>query len=611
MDLMQSISGASVVVGRKAVRSVSSFLGISSEDNQLEFWQQRFTLKARNGKLAPSLVNLLPKRFRHYEIENGGNEEEGEDEETTFGVKVTTAASTPNHINQKGKENTENKMSSKSYSDSCVTHSTGPTKNFMVTDTQAESRRFVCVNIHADKMDSSSKTTSKDDKQEKSKISVRFHPCVDKSENMCNRESVINNHDAKDDDLDIVDVEDNIIIQDTTQASVIGKEDQTSVMGEEYQRGVMEEEDQTGDIGVDDNTGDIRDYQKGAILVDDEKGAIGEEDQTCVIDEEDQTCAIDEEDQTVVTGRLRECTRCEGHWKKLEEMVRLSKESINRPLDTLLYGQDAWDYYQKIVEMKSLSKLTADQETSTKQEKRPKRSVVPVAQTQQYKDFKPVFITLVTVAQMFVFSVLCYFGGIAPIGITPQLTYAEGVKTFIGTETVSVSVYPNVWIGPNARYWIGIGAMYSPCMREDHVLRIEFAKQEYDPQGPLGCCEMSGIFIPYMPQVGATAAVCGFLGVTFIEIVQSRNLTQSTITDFLKTLLILSVFIVSGTLPFVDNFAQIGGFIVGVLAGIIFLPGIDSKKKYAQILFCVELLESFSNMICYQMNCALREKSNV
>ncbi|XP_033101219.1 inactive rhomboid protein 2-like, partial [Anneissia japonica] len=33
--------------------------------------------------------------------------------------------------------------------------------------------------------------------------------------------------------------------------------------------------------------------------------------------------------------------------------------------------------------------------------------------------------------------------------------------------------------------------MYSPCMREDHVLRIEFAKQEYDPQGPLGCCEVA------------------------------------------------------------------------------------------------------------------------
>ncbi|XP_071947971.1 inactive rhomboid protein 1-like [Antedon mediterranea] len=641
MDLMRSLSSASVLVGKRAARSVSSFLGISLEDNQLEFWQHKFTTKAKNRQIAPSLLNLLPKRFNNFEFEKIDNEE------TTFGVKkITTAVSAPNQNNEK---EMRKGTCSKSYSDSFVTHHSQPTQD-IIPNTQSECRNIVSENLQDN--DGIDKETASVESQKNSLISVRFHPNVDENENFSKFQAKKYNP-----DLVIDNGDDIVVLTDNSKTDI-------------------------------EPSGSFKD----------------------------------------VVG-VRECDKCKGDLEKLKEVVRLSKQS-----NEIFHKQwvESWMRLHEEVSLKE-EKCSVEVEATglSKDNKNNESSIVVTPADQQvYKDHKPIFSTFVTVTQLFVFSVLCYFGGIAPIGVTQQLTYAEGVKTFIGTETISVSTYPNVWIGPNAKYWIGVGAMYSPCMRKDHFIKIESAKDNlYYRNEPLGCCEidirntagtttekecqkltygvgtwslpvcsarmagsnyvahtirpccvgltgrcemlshehcailhgtyhqrvyehcsqvncledictlgkikvkintdapnqwwrfflplfyhngiihilltsiaqwiilrpieaiaggvrvaiiyftcifagnlMSGIFIPYMPQVGATSAVCGFLGVTFIEIIQSKNLTQSTFVDFIKTLTILAVFLVSGTLPFVDNFAQIGGFLTGIVTGIIFLP---------------------------------------
>ena len=56
--------------------------------------------------------------------------------------------------------------------------------------------------------------------------------------------------------------------------------------------------------------------------------------------------------------------------------------------------------------------------------------------------------------QVLVFGLLCYFGGLTKIGFEPVLELSEGTPTFLGTETIHKWVKPNIWIGPDEKYWI-------------------------------------------------------------------------------------------------------------------------------------------------------------
>ncbi len=72
--------------------------------------------------------------------------------------------------------------------------------------------------------------------------------------------------------------------------------------------------------------------------------------------------------------------------------------------------------------------------------------------------------------------------------------------------------------------------------------------------------------------MGSSAAVCSLIAVQSIELAQSWVLVKRPHMFILKLVGILIIFLLSGTLPFLDNFAHIGGLIGGSLAGVIFLP---------------------------------------
>ncbi|XP_062613021.1 uncharacterized protein LOC134274803 isoform X2 [Saccostrea cucullata] len=104
---------------------------------------------------------------------------------------------------------------------------------------------------------------------------------------------------------------------------------------------------------------------------------------------------------------------------------------------------------------------------------------------------RPIFTNLIVIIQVVAFSVLCYFGGITKVGFEPSIDLAEGVPTFLGSETIHKWVKPNVWIGPNEKFWISVGALYSSCMREDYKLMLQTSKKNYTSSMVLGCCEVA------------------------------------------------------------------------------------------------------------------------
>ena len=84
--------------------------------------------------------------------------------------------------------------------------------------------------------------------------------------------------------------------------------------------------------------------------------------------------------------------------------------------------------------------------------------------------------------------------------------------------------------------------------------------------------QVASLFTPYLPQMGGSAAVCGLIAVQSIELAQSWELVERPLWIILKLLVILLIFVLSGTLPYLDNLAHIGGFVTGLLTAFIFLP---------------------------------------
>ncbi|XP_061823265.1 inactive rhomboid protein 1 isoform X1 [Nerophis lumbriciformis] len=103
----------------------------------------------------------------------------------------------------------------------------------------------------------------------------------------------------------------------------------------------------------------------------------------------------------------------------------------------------------------------------------------------------------------------------------------------------------------------------------------------------------SAIFLPYRAEVGPAGSQFGILACLFVELFQSWQILERPWRAFAKLFAISAFFFSFGLLPWIDNFAHIGGFVSGFFLSFAFLPYIsfgrlDMYRKRVQI--CVFLL---------------------
>ena len=114
---------------------------------------------------------------------------------------------------------------------------------------------------------------------------------------------------------------------------------------------------------------------------------------------------------------------------------------------------------------------------------------------------------------------------------------------------------------------------------------------------------LSSIFVPYSPTCGADGPVYGLLGVLLVELLQSWQVVDNPGTELCKLMFVIFISLLVGTLPYIDNFAHIGGFIFGILSAYLFLPYItfgklDAGRKVCQIVMAF-LLIAFVFIVCF------------
>jgi membrane associated rhomboid family serine protease len=193
----------------------------------------------------------------------------------------------------------------------------------------------------------------------------------------------------------------------------------------------------------------------------------------------------------------------------------------------------------------------------------------------------PYFLVIVTIIDIVLFIVeIVRNGGFAPWNVNP-----------LG--------------GPTAQTLVSIGAKYAPCIREEgqwwrfiapvflhggiiHIVmnlfmqvRVGFSLERqygalriapiYLAAGVMGNL-MSATFLPNLPSVGASSALMGLVGLLLIDLIKNWSSLQNPCVALCEYMCQLLITLIIGLLPFVDNFAHIGGFIAGLLTSIIFLP---------------------------------------
>eukprot|EP00833_Pecoramyces_ruminatium_P007781 jgi/Orpsp1_1/1181813/evm.model.c7180000078730.1 len=86
-----------------------------------------------------------------------------------------------------------------------------------------------------------------------------------------------------------------------------------------------------------------------------------------------------------------------------------------------------------------------------------------------------------------------------------------------------------------------------------------------------------------VPTVGCSGSLYGLLAVILLDLIQNWKLVINPIKDLIKLLGIIILSFGIGFLPYFDNFAHIGGFIMGFLTGLIFLPTIIFSENDGRI----------------------------
>ncbi|KAJ3022408.1 hypothetical protein HKX48_006225 [Thoreauomyces humboldtii] len=128
-------------------------------------------------------------------------------------------------------------------------------------------------------------------------------------------------------------------------------------------------------------------------------------------------------------------------------------------------------------------------------------------------------------------------------------------------------------------------------------------------------------FNPLTPSVGCSGSLYGLMACLLLDLFQNWRLISKPWTELFKMGIQIFISLMIGMLPYIDNFAHIGGFFSGVLAGLVFMPTIhfgtwDKWRKRALLgvaapalaVLCYFLVKSFygsasSCTWCKYLNC--------
>ncbi|KAF4623366.1 hypothetical protein D9613_001726 [Agrocybe pediades] len=92
-----------------------------------------------------------------------------------------------------------------------------------------------------------------------------------------------------------------------------------------------------------------------------------------------------------------------------------------------------------------------------------------------------------------------------------------------------------------------------------------------------------------VPSVGASGAIFGTVAVTWVDLFAHWKYQYRPVRKLVVMTIELLVGIAIGYIPYVDNFAHIGGFVMGLLVGTVFYPVISVSRRHKLVMWIFRL----------------------
>lgn len=115
----------------------------------------------------------------------------------------------------------------------------------------------------------------------------------------------------------------------------------------------------------------------------------------------------------------------------------------------------------------------------------------------------------------------------------------------------------------------------------------------------------SAIFLPNLPEVGASSSIFGLVAVYFVDLIVNWSLHANRTRNLIVLILTTIISFCMGFFPHIDNFAHLGGFITGLISAFIVMPNVElpsflpSKSRRQKRRHLLRVLVSSSLLLLY------------
>ncbi|ORX76910.1 rhomboid-domain-containing protein [Anaeromyces robustus] len=102
-------------------------------------------------------------------------------------------------------------------------------------------------------------------------------------------------------------------------------------------------------------------------------------------------------------------------------------------------------------------------------------------------------------------------------------------------------------------------------------------------------------------SVGCSGSLYGLLACLLLDLIENWKIIVKPKKDLIKLIIVIIISLGFGLIPNIDNFSHVGGFITGILTGLIFMPSIIFSKKDLKIKRILMLISIFILVFMYIM----------
>lgn len=255
------------------------------------------------------------------------------------------------------------------------------------------------------------------------------------------------------------------------------------------------------------------------------------------------------------------------------------KESSNRSSVLTHASQLSFDIFQSNGDASNTTQLKTkegEQETLVKEHRRKKTGPLYLR-----------LIYIICVAEVIVFGFSIYLNkGFEPFSVNPMIGPSPKVLLEMGANYDAKILGEGEWWRIFTAIFLHAGIIHLACnvlfqLQQGVPLEREFGSIRIFPIYILAGVSgnlLSSIFLPTVLSVGGSGSLFGLLGAMLAALIKNWKVLRRPCTSIVFLLVAIFVNLFIGLLPYIDNFAHVGGLLAGLLFGLALIPPSPRKN---------------------------------